>query len=340
VNHHLFFADLSIKQQAANAPDAGILPEATAVIFDEAHELEDIASNYFGIGLSNQRVDELIRDVDLMLKAKKASTSAIESACATLKERSRMFFAILPMETSGLPGGAGRMPFHNREAFLEESGDYYTGVTNALTRLEGELDHLKNVEESPGLRKRAADIRTHLTFLLESPDRNTVFWIERRATGGVRNLARTMSHGAAHAAFHTHLQATPIDVSELLTSTLFDNYNSIILTSATLTVSGGFDHIRRRLGLTTTRELVVPSHFNYEKQALLYLPPNMPDPREPDFPEKAAERIRRVLEITKGRAFCLFTSYTQMRNTHERLLAELPYPLLLHGTAPRHVLLQ
>ena len=332
VNHHLFFADLAIKQQAANAPDAGILPEAACVIFDEAHELEDVASNYFGIGLSTQRIDELVRDVDLMLKAKRASTSAIEDACTTLKERARMFFGILPMETAGI----GRMPFTNREAFLEESGDYYTSVLNALTRLEGELERLKNVEESPGLRRRAAEIRAHLTFLLESPDRNTVFWIERRAAGGVRNLAR----GHAHPAFHTHLQATPIDVSELLSTTLFDNYSSVILTSATLTVSGGFDHIRNRLGLTTTRELVVPSHFNYEQQALLYLPPNMPDPREPDFPEKAAERIRRVLEITHGRAFCLFTSYTQMRAAHDRLLAELPYPLLLHGTAPRHVLLQ
>jgi len=330
VNHHLLFADLNIKQQAAGAPDAGILPDAAFVIFDEAHELEEIASNYFGIGLGTQRIDELTRDIDLMLKAKKASTSAIENACVTLKERSRMFFAVLPMETAGI----GRMPFHNREAFLEESGDYYTGVLNALTRLEGELDHLKNVEEASGLRKRTADIRAHLVFLLESPDRNTVFWIERRAAGGVKNLAR------AQAAFHTHLQATPIDVSELLTTTLFDTYNSVILTSATLTVSGGFDHIRRRLGLTSTRELVVPSHFDYQKQALLYLPPNMPDPREPDFPEKAAERIRRVLEITKGRAFCLFTSYAQMRNTYERLLAELPYTLLLHGTAPRNVLLQ
>ena len=84
----------------------------------------------------------------------------------------------------------------------------------------------------------------------------------------------------------------------------------------------------------------MPSHFNYGKQALLYLPPNMPDPREPDFFVQAAERIRRVLEITQGRAFCLFTSYAQMRDMHDRLLAELPYPLLLHGTAPRHVLLQ
>lgn len=332
VNHHLFFADLAIKQEAAGAPDAGILPEAAAVVFDEAHELEDVASNYFGLGLGTQRFDELVRDVELMLKAKHASTQAIESACATLKERARMFFGVLPMAAAG----AGRMPFTNREAFLEESGDHYTSVLNALTRLEGELEHLKNVEEAPGLRRRAAEIRAHLAFLLESPDRNTVFWIERRAAGGVRNLAR----GHANPVLHTHLQATPIDVSELLTTTLFDSYSSVILTSATLTVSGGFDHIRNRLGLTSARELVVPSHFNYERQALLYLPPNMPDPREPDFFEQAVERIRRVLEITSGRAFCLFTSYAQMRNVHDRLLAELPYPLLLHGTAPRHVLLQ
>jgi ATP-dependent DNA helicase DinG len=331
VNHHLFFADLGIKQQAANAPDAGILPEAAAVIFDEAHELEEVASNYFGIGLSTQRVDELVRDVEIMLRAKQASTSAIESACSTLQNRSRMFFSALPDQTNG----AGRMPFLNRPEFLEESGDYYTATLNALTRLEGELERVKNVEESSGLRKRVADIRAHLAFLLESTDHNTVFWIERRAVGGVRNLARGHGH-----AFNTHLQATPIDVSELLSTALFDCYSSVVLTSATLTVSGGFDHIRKRLGLVTARELVVPSHFQYERQALLYLPPTMPDPRDPDFTERAAERIRRVLEITKGRAFCLFTSYSQMRTIYERMLAELPYPLLLHGTAPRHVLLQ
>jgi ATP-dependent DNA helicase DinG len=332
VNHHLFFADLSIKQQAGNAPDAGILPEAAAVVFDEAHELEEVASNYFGIGLSTSRVDELVRDVEMMLRAKQASTSAIESACSTLQNRSRMFFSVLPAESNGI----GRMPFANRTEFLEESGDYYTATLNALTRLEGELERVKNVEESAGLRKRTADIRAHLAFLLESTDHNTVFWIERRATAGVRGLAR----GHGHAAFNTHLQATPIDVSELLSTALFDNYSSVVLTSATLTVSGGFDHIRKRLGLVTARELIVPSHFQYERQALLYLPPTMPDPREPDFTERASERIRRVLEITQGRAFCLFTSYNQMRIVYERMLAELPYPLLLHGTAPRHVLLQ
>jgi ATP-dependent DNA helicase DinG len=330
VNHHLFFADLSIKQQAANAPDAGILPEAAAVIFDEAHELEEVASNYFGIGLSTQRVDELVRDVEIMLRAKQASTSAIESACSTLQHRSRIFFSALPDDNNG----AGRMPFLHRADFLEESGDYYTATINAVTRLEGELERIRNVDEAAGLRKRAADIRAHLAFLLESTDHNTVFWIERRSVGGIRAAAR------GHSAFNTHLQATPIDVSELLSTALFDNYASVVLTSATLTVSGGFDHIRKRLGLITARELIVPSHFKYERQALLYLPPTMPDPREPDFTERAAEKIRRVLEITRGRAFCLFTSYSQMRIIYERMLAELPYPLLLHGTAPRHVLLQ
>ncbi len=348
VNHHLFFADLAIKQQAgAGAPDAGILPEAAAAIFDEAHEMEEIASNYFGIGLSTQRFDELTRDVELMLKSKDALSSSIVSACTSLHDRARMFFGALPSEG----GGVGRMPFERREDFLEESGDTYTATLNALTRLEGELDRVTNVDEAAGLRNRANEIRRSLKFLLESTDRNTVFWIERRAAGGVRNLAR-----AANApAFNTHLQATPIDVSELLAGALFEAYASVILTSATLTVASvpsagqaaagavrgsGFEHIRKRLGMATTRELVVPSHFNYGRQALLYLPPDIPIPSDPDFQARAAERIRRVLEITKGRAFCLFTSYSAMRDMHERMLAEVPFPLLLHGTAPRHVLLQ
>jgi ATP-dependent DNA helicase DinG len=340
VNHHLFFADMAIKLQSGGAADAGVLPAAGAVIFDEAHELEEVASNYFGIGLSTQRFDELARDVDTMLKAKGASTSAIESATATLKERARMFFAALPVDRSSL-SGVGRMPFEGRADFLEESGDTYTGAMNALARLEGELDRLKNVDEAPGLRKRTADIAMHLKFLLESQDRNTVFWIERRAAGGVRNMAR----GAGHASHHTHLQATPIDVSQIMAAALFEVYSSVVLTSATLTVAAGtgisgFEHISKRLGLVLARELVVPSHFDYQRQALLYLPPGMPDPRDADFFVQAAERTRRVLEITRGRAFCLFTSYSQMRAMHERLSAELPFPLLLQGTAPRHVLLE
>lgn len=350
VNHHLFFADLSIKQQAGGAQDAGILPDACAVIFDEAHELEEVASNYFGIGLSTTRFDELARDTETLLRAKEATSSGIESALATLKERARMFFAALPATADGEAGygavaGPGRMPFVGRADFLEEAGDVYLSVTNALTRLEGELERVKNVDEIAGLRKRAADIRTHLKFLLETEDLNTVFWIDRRAATGVKALRSASRPGAGQPAFHTHLQATPIDVSELLSQTLFEAYPSVVLTSATLTVAGAdgapsFGHLRQRLGLNFAKELVVPSHFDYAKQALLYLPPEMPDPRDPAFLRRSIERTRRLLEITEGRAFCLFTSYAAMRATHDALLAELPFPLLLHGTAPRHVLLQ
>ena len=343
VNHHLFFADLSIKQQAAGASDAGILPEAAAVIFDEAHELEDIASQYFGIALSNARFEELARDTELMLRAKGVTTSAIESATQTVRDRSKLFFASLPAGPSDL----GRLEFIDRADFLEARGDAYLGASNALQRLEGELERVREVEEAAGLRKRAADIRNHLKFLLESTDPNTVFWIERRATSGLRNAARNARDSAAPSpqSFSTHLQATPIDVSTLLADTLFTHYPSVILTSATLTVAGqdgapSFDHLKKRLGIPFPKELVVPSHFDYANQALLYLPPSMPPPRDANFLPQAAEKVRRVLEITRGRAFCLFTSHAQMRELHDRLLTQLPYPLLMQGSAPRHVLLQ
>ena len=237
------------------------------------------------------------------------------------------------------------MPFAGRAEFLEESGDAYLGVVNALVRLEGELDRVKNVEEIAGLRKRAGDIRTQLKFLLESEDGNTVFWIDRRPTAGVKSLRGAARPGGGAGAFHTHLQATPIDVSELLSQTLFEAYPSVVLTSATLTVAGAdgapsFKHLEKRLGLTFAKELVVPSHFDYPKQALLYLPQGMPDPRDREFLTRSTERIRRLLEVTQGRAFCLFTSYSAMRAVHDALLQQVPYPLLLHGTAPRNVLLE
>jgi ATP-dependent DNA helicase DinG len=330
VNHHLFFADLSVKQEAGGAPDAGILPEASAVIFDEAHELEEVASNYFGLSVSNVRFEELARDTDVMLRGKEGAEK-LPAVTQQLRDRARMFFAGLPM------AGDGRQPFVGREEFLETSGDLYMSVRATLRRLEAEMEGMKGVDEAPGLRKRVARLRSELEFLLESNKTNMVYWMERRAAGGTDKPA---ARGPRQQSRTTFLQATPIDVSELLHEMVFDQIPTVVLTSATLTVQGGFEHMRKRLGLTEARELVVPSHFRYDKQALLYLPPSMPDPREPDFPEAAAECIRRVLNITRGRAFCLFTSYSQMRDLYERLLPVLDFPLLLHGTAPRKALLE
>jgi ATP-dependent DNA helicase DinG len=333
VNHHLFFADLAVKREAAGAPDAGILPEAAAVVFDEAHELEDVASSYFGLSVSNIRFEELARDTDVLLRGKEGAES-LPALTQQLRDRARMFFAGLPMS------GDGRQPFAGREEFLETEGDLYLAVRTTLQRLEAELDGMKAVDEAPGLRKRVARLRSELEFLLESSANNMVFWMERRISAGgssERSAARSAFRAQSRTTF---LQATPIDVSELLFELVFDQIPTVVLTSATLTVQGGFEHIRKRLGLSEARELVVPSHFKHGEQALLYLPPEMPDPRDAGFPEAAARCIQRVLEITQGRAFCLFTSYAQMRDLYERLLPVLDFPILLHGSAPRKALLE
>jgi len=331
VNHHLFFADLAVKQEAAGAPDAGILPEAAAVVFDEAHELEEVASSYFGLSVSNLRFEELARDTEMQLRGK-AGAERFPAATQQLRDRARMFFASLPMTSDG------RQPFENREEYLEGSGDLYLSLRNTLRLLEAEMELLEDVDEAPGLRKRVARLRTELEFLLESNSSNMVYWLERRVVGGVdKSGGRTPCRGQNR---HTFVQATPIDVSELLHEMVFESIPTVVLTSATLTVQGGFEHVRKRVGMTEARELVVPSHFRYGEQALLYLPPAMPDPRDPEFPEAAANTIRRVLELSKGRAFCLFTSYAQMRDLYERLMPVLEFPILLHGTAPRKALLE
>ncbi len=329
VNHHLFFADMAVKQEAAGAPDAGILPEAAAVVFDEAHELEEVASNYFGLSVSNVRFEELARDTETLLRGKEGAGN-MPAVTQQLRDRARMFFAALPM------AGDGRQPFEEREAFLESSGDLYLSVRAALKLMEAEMEQLTEVEEAPGLRKRVARLRGELEFLLESNASNMVYWLERRA-GGSTPAQRSSARGGLRT---TYVQATPIDVSELLHEMLFEQIPTVVLTSATLTVQGGFEHMRRRLGMTEARELVVPSHFRYGEQALLYLPPEMPDPRDGEFPGAAAQCIERVLKITRGRAFCLFTSYSQMRDLYERLLPVLDFPILLHGTAPRKALLE
>ena len=327
VNHHLFCADLAIKAGADFAADAGVLPEAGIVIFDEAHELEDVATDYFGISVSNLRVEELLRDIDQTLRRANVLAVDLLGACSRVRERSQFFFALIPP-------GEGRFAFENRAEFLEENGDEYLGLQNTLMHLYTELQAIpEKPEEVHNLSRRVEELRVQLGFILESNQRNTVFWIERR---GERRGFRGGSGGQQN----VFLQATPINVADILRTTLFENLSSTVLTSATLAVGGGFDYIRARLGVQHARELIVPSHFDYPSQALLYVPPDMPDPRDPQFLESAAQRVGRLLEITRGRAFCLFTSYALMNQLYERLLGEIEFPMLLQGSAPKNALLE
>ena len=248
------------------------------MIFDEAHELEDVASSYFGISLSNVRFEELARDLETMLRAKQALSCRHRCRLRRRCCASGRGCSSRRCRWQGYDRAMAACRFSNREEFLETQGDVYLGVMNALHRLEGELERVRGVEEAPALRKRDGG---H-SRAAEVPD------------GGRRSAIRSSgwsgaAEGAAASCANTYLQATPIDVSELLQELLFENFPSVVLTSATLTVQGGFAHIRKRLGMRDARELVVPSHFNYGEQALLYLPPEMPDPREPDFQDAGGE---------------------------------------------------
>jgi len=313
VNHHLFFADLALKKDDFGS----ILPEYSAVVFDEAHEMEDVASDYFGLQISNFRFEELARDADHAMRLTRQGTPTLLRRTQGIRERSRSFFDAFPPRD-------GRFSFSRceREAFLEQNREAYDALVNSLEGMETEFAALaQKPEELLRIARRSFEIRQELAFLFESNEKNYVYWFERRNKG-------------------VFLAATPIDVSQVLRERLFEPFDTVILTSATLTVGGRFEFIRQRLGLDHVKESGLPPEFRYEEQALFYLPQKMPDVRDPGFAPKAADEIVELLELSQGRAFCLFTSYAQMNDLFERVRDRLDFPLLLQGTAPRSVLLE
>ncbi len=312
VNHHLFFADLALKQDDFGS----ILPEYGAVVFDEAHEIEDVASDFFGRQISNYRFEELARDTENVLRLANLSSASLLKRCAQLKERSRSFFDAFPSKD-------GRFPFdaNERASFLERHREAYDDLAQAVKRVETDLSALPGKpEEVVNLARRAFELRGELIFLLEQTEKNNVYWYERRNKG-------------------VFVTATPIDVSAILRERLFAEFDTVVLTSATLAVGGRFDFLKQRLGVDTARERVLAHEFDFGTQAMLYIPRELPDVRDPGFVSAASEEIARMLEISRGRAFCLFTSYNQMKEIHERVKKMVRFPLYLQGTAPRSALL-
>jgi ATP-dependent DNA helicase DinG len=312
VNHHLFFADLAIRQDDFGS----ILPEYSAVVFDEAHEIEDVASDYFGRRLSSYRFEELARDTESMLRILRIEAAPLRKHLTRMRERARAFFERFSEREGRYPFGPAE-----RQAFLNQNREAYDDLAAAVKRTEAELSAISpKPEEIIALARRAAETRRELALLMESEEKSYVYWYERRGRG-------------------VFLAATPIDVSDILREKLFDQFDTVILTSATLAVGGRFDYLKQRLGVLPSQEEVLPQEFDYESQALLYLPRSLPDVRNPAFAVSAADEIVRLLEISQGRAFCLFTSYAQMKDIHSRVSGRVGFPLLLQGTAPRSILL-
>ena len=312
VNHHLFFADLALRNAEG---DSGLLPDYDAVVFDEAHEIEDVAAQYFGESVSNYRFQELRRDIGAVSRQKKFGSPELERILDRLDALTQSFFALFGDKD-------GRGAFNGRAAFREQNAEIYADLLAVLDVIVSHLAALDQPPDETGpLSFRSGELRRALRFLLEQDEDGYVFWIERRGRG-------------------CFIQATPIEVSRIISERLFDKVDTAVLTSATLAVAGGFEYSQKRLGLANARSLVVPGHFDYHRQALLYVPQHLPDPRDQAFARAAASEVVTILKHSRGRAFVLFTSYQQMQLVYNAVSLDTDYPTLLQGTGPRTALLE
>jgi ATP-dependent DNA helicase DinG len=308
VNHHLLCADLAVKDTSYGS----VIPDYDTVILDEAHLLEDVATQYFGIQVSSHRVEDLCRDVERELKAARLDAREVHAELDGLRHRSEGFFKTVA-QGRGHRLKAGWMPPRVAEqaaSMLER----FEGVRTALLAIPERSDALS------ALAGRAQGLAQDLAFVLAAEDEGHVCFVETRGRG-------------------VFLRATPIDVSARLKELLFDPVRAAVLTSATLAVDGGFAYLKSRLGLEPTEELMLPSPFDFEEQAILYVPRGMPEPSAPSFVDRAADEVARILAVSRGRAFVLFTSYANMNAVAERIASRVEYPLLMQGEAPKPVLL-
>lgn len=332
VNHHLFFADLMIRENEYGK----VIPDYEAVIFDEAHLIEEIATNYFGSQVSTYQIEELLRDVSFLLKltsaeGNKSIMKAIKEVQNATDELRQKIFQILGKKT--------RKRILKTDFFsdkvLTPVGGAFVFLVKRLEELEekllssGELDSIPELVtadeeevEKEILLRRVQQIRLQLGQIFEASKEDLIYWIECKDGNFT-------------------LYTSPLDISTLIQEKLFSN-STAILTSATLTSEGSFDYIKRRLGFVgqDCKTLLLGSGFNYQKQAILYLPKKMPEPGSFDYTIRAADEITRILEITRGRAFVLCTSVQSMSELYEVVAEQVKFPCFIQGQLSKTALLE
>jgi len=313
VNHHLFFADVMLRDEGV----AELLPACNTVIFDEAHQLPETASLFFGESISTSQLLDLARDARL-----EAATSAKD-------------FAALPTATDALDKAARdlRLVFKKEGRLSATATDDIKDWPSALKTLGEKLTQLsamleKQAERSEGLGncwQRAQALLQQLSQWQKGDDPDQVHWLE---------------------VFHHSLQlnTTPLSIAEIFAKQIGGHPRAWIFTSATLAVKQNFSHYQTEMGLLEARTACWDSPFNYPEQALLYVPQDMPEPNSPGYTEAVVQAALPLIEASKGRAFLLFTSLRAMQRAHEILTAEfdrknLTYPLMLQGEGSRNELL-
>lgn len=337
VNHHLLCADAAMRHNTHGE----VIPACAHAIVDEAHQLEDVVTQYFGIAVSSYRLADLAHDVERLL-----GTGAVEvddirdgiskAALALLDSGKAFFYELTAAHVR--TGSTREERVRVTESSLVETREAGATLTAALDSLESALTPVtpaadqresqgeenadsSSVQDLQALVRRTREIRDDLRFLLRAGDPDYVYFAEFRGRG-------------------TFLRAAPIDVSAIVREQLLDRMRATVLTSATLTVDGTFNYMRGRLGVGPTTEVRLASEFDYSRQTILYLPRQMPDPRSVDFPLAAGRQVVEILRRTRGRAFVLFTSYATLKAVQAVAEMTLEYPILVQGTAPRSTLLK
>ena len=340
VNHHLFFADLRIRSSSAGDNGSAVLPHYDAVIFDEAHGVEETATDHFGSTLSSHRLLELARDAQRTLSGKDKLVAAQGLAIRLEREGGKYFAAAAQCRPAELRREPAKEKRRGGKMLLPELEDARwaiapgslkpaeaprTELRELVRALGSELSKAVDDDEVTLLERRASQLATDLDLFAEDADvdETQVRWAEQRSG-------------------QIFLHASPVDVSNVLQDKLYDRIGPVVFTSATLAVSGTLDYFKQRVGLSDgegplfpTDEAVLASPFDYARAAAIYLPRQMPDPMDPSWPDAVADELRKLLPVTGGRAFVLFTSLRNMRAVHERLKDELPWQVLLQGEMPK-----
>jgi ATP-dependent DNA helicase DinG len=310
VNHHLFLADLALKEEGFGQ----LLPKVDVVIFDEAHQLPDTASMYFSTGVSQRQMLDLCRDTRLAEVVEKSGVSGLESRIDELEKLAKE--CRLAMGTSVSKGSWSQL--EDRPDFSNALQDLKQGLLQALEVLElaaSKGDQLENCYQ------RTQVIVDRLASLGSDKSEEFIRWYETSKTG-----------------FQLH--STPLNIADKFRELVCEQDRAVIFTSATLAVSGSFTHYQQQLGLENAATDVWPGPFNYAEQALFYLPQDLPEPNEQTHTTRVVELAEKLIKISQGRAFLLFTSFRALNEAADMLKDRLDYPMLVQGDAPRHELLQ
>ncbi len=320
VNHHLFFADLALRASEAGAScGAEVIPSYEAVIFDEAHAIEDVATTFFGFSLSNYRLRDLSRDAARAAAAGGAAVSKdLLELAARLDERAERFFLSLDLQE-------GRERIDSKTA--AKADKHLTSLTDALELLAANAGRDEEDESLLALKRRSLELSSILRLVLDMSTPDLVHWSDVRG-GGI------------------FLHASPVETAPELREHLLSRV-ACVFTSATLSSGGDTRYFENRIGLSEGSEplyerdvAILPSPFDFERQAALYVPKDLPWPNEPNFAAAVADEVASLCDLTEGRAFVLCTSFRNMVAVHESLSATLEWPVLKQGEAPKSALLK